>query len=84
MMPKATWSQTWASVTPIVSPGSSPTWLDRVGDQLRRDHHSDIRVLAQPVEAQRGPDVKACYPHRFRNAGQYEGDHLLIDCYRCL
>ena len=26
MTPRATWSQTWASVTPIVSPGSSPTW----------------------------------------------------------
>ena len=84
MMPRATWSHDVGECYPDRLPRVLADVAYRVGDQLRRDHHSDIRVLAQPVEAQRGPDMKACYPHRFRNAGQHEGDHLLIDCYRCL
>lgn len=37
--------------------------LDRVGDQFGRDDFSIVRVLAQPVHAERGPDLRTRYRH---------------------
>jgi hypothetical protein len=37
--------------------------LYRVGDQFGRDDLGVVRVLAQPVKAERGPDIEACHPH---------------------
>ncbi len=37
--------------------------LDRVGDQFGRDDLGVVRVLAQPVQAERGPDTPPRYRH---------------------
>ena len=55
--------KTRASVTTIVLGAVVADVLYCVGDQFGRDDLGVVRVLAQPVEAERGPDVQARYPH---------------------
>ena len=57
--------------------------LYRIGHEFRRDEFGVFCIVGQPVETERGPDVEACGPYRFGNAGQNERDQLRIDFYRC-
>ena len=75
--------QARASVTPIVSVPSPETCCTRISDEFGRDDRGVVRVVVQPVEAEGGPDVESCRPHRFGGAGQDERDQSRIDLYCC-
>ena len=80
-MINASWSRVRARVTLIVSVTSQSACCIALVTSSR-DDLGVVGEVAEVVEAECGPDVEPCDPHRFGAARQHECDELRIDLYR--